>query len=54
MKNFIFSALALTAATITFVPSANAAETVDNIQSTRLEFLENQTKAVEDIQVTRL
>ncbi|MEL6470012.1 MAG: hypothetical protein AAFQ74_09810, partial [Cyanobacteria bacterium J06623_4] len=51
----LFSALALTAATVTFAPIANAAEIVTpSIQQRRLTFLENQTKAVEDIQATRL
>ena len=60
MKNLTiqqaFAALALTAATVAISPAANAAETkaVENLQSTRLEFLNSQTKAVDDIQATRL
>ena len=50
MKNLTiqqaFAALALTAATVAISPAANAAETkaVENLQSTRLEFLNSQTK----------
>ncbi|MGB7085672.1 MAG: hypothetical protein WBD47_08960, partial [Phormidesmis sp.] len=60
MKRQFFSALALTAATlatsVSLIPAATAAELKDtnNIQATRLEFLNNQTKAVDDIQSTRL
>ncbi|MGC1524514.1 MAG: hypothetical protein WA783_00550, partial [Phormidesmis sp.] len=55
MKNVLFSALALTAATFTFAPIASAAEVLPNsIQQRRLEFLDTQSKAVEDIQSTRL
>ena len=60
MKNNFFAALLLTAATIapivSLAPTAHAAESkaAQNIQSTRLEFLNNQTKSVKDIQSTRL
>lgn len=55
MKNFTaqqaFAALFLTA-TVAIAPAANASETksVDNIQSTRLEFLNNHSKSVDNIQ----
>ncbi len=53
MKTQFFSALALTAtlATAAIAPAANAAEAkaVTNIQATRLEFLNNQTKTVDKI-----
>lgn len=56
MKIQFLAALLLTAATVTFAPSANAAESkaVESIQSTRLEFLNNQTKAIDDVQSARL
>ena len=56
MKNLFFSALALSAATLTFAPVANAAEVLpsNSIQQRRLEFLDTQTKAVENIQEARL
>ena len=55
MKNAIFSVLALTAATLTFAPIANAAETLStSIQQRRLAFLDTQTKSVENVQATRL
>ncbi|MBX2863002.1 MAG: hypothetical protein KTR27_05565, partial [Leptolyngbyaceae cyanobacterium MAG.088] len=51
-----FTALLLTAATVAFAPSANAAEAkaVGNIQATRLEQLNNQSKSIKDIQSARL
>ena len=56
MKNLFVSALALSAATLTFAPVANAAEGLpsNSIQQRRLEFLDTQTKAVENIQSARL
>ena len=56
MKNLLFSTLALAATTLTFTPVANAAETLpsSSIQQRRLEFLDTQTKAVENIQEARL
>ena len=56
MKSLFFSALALSAATLTFAPVANAAETLpsSSIQQRRLEFLDTQTKAVDNIQEARL
>ena len=55
MKNLFFSVLALSAATLTFAPVANAAEDLpSSIQQRRLEFLETQTKAVDNIQDARL
>ena len=56
MKNLLFSALALAATTLTFTPVANAAEALpsSSIQQRRLEFLDTQTKDVEDIQQARL
>ncbi|MEL7226701.1 MAG: hypothetical protein AAGL17_18155, partial [Cyanobacteria bacterium J06576_12] len=55
MKNLFLSALALSAATLTFAPVANAAEVFpSSIQQRRLEFLDTQTKAVENIQEARL
>ena len=56
MKNLFFSALALSAATLTFAPVANATEVLpsSSIQQRRLEFLDTQTKAIENIQEARL
>ena len=55
MKSTLFSAFALAAATLTFAPVANAAELIPaSIQQRRLEFLETQTKAVDNIQDARL
>ena len=56
MKNQFFTALFLTAATVAFAPSANAAESkaADSSQATRLEQLNNQSKSIKDIQSTRL
>lgn len=55
MKNTILSAIAITAATLTFAPIASAAEIAPiSIQQRRIEFLETQTKAVENVQATRL
>ena len=55
MKNTLFSAFAIAAATLTFTPVANAAELIpSNIQKRRLEFLDTQIKAVENVQATHL
>ncbi|MEO1620491.1 MAG: hypothetical protein AAFU53_05580, partial [Cyanobacteria bacterium J06632_3] len=55
MKNLFFSALALSAATLAFAPVANAAESFpSSIQQRRLEFLDTQTKAIDNIQEVRL
>lgn len=56
MKNLLFSTLALAAATLTFTPVANAAEALPSasIQQRRIEFLDTQTKAVDNIQEARL
>ncbi len=56
MKNLLFSTLALTVATLTFAPVASAAEAfpASSLQQRRLEFLDTQTKAVDDVQATRL
>jgi hypothetical protein len=56
MKNLFFSTLALTVATLTFAPVANAAEVFPTAsqQQRRLEFLDTQTKAIDDVQATRL
>jgi len=55
MKNLLLSAIALSAATLTFAPVANAAEVFpSSVQQRRLEFLDTQSKAVGDIQKVRL
>ncbi len=55
MKHLFFSAIALSAAALAFAPVANAAEVLpSSIQQRRLEFLDTQTKAVENIQEARL
>lgn len=70
MKNQLLTALFLTAATLAIAPVANAAPTlqqsryevldrpgsksVENLQTTRLDHLNNQTKAIDSLQTTRL
>lgn len=55
MKTRFFSTLALTAAALTFSPAANAAEVVStSVQQRRLEVLDTQTKAVDNVQKVRL
>lgn len=60
MKNVNFSqtvaTLLLAAATVAIAPSATAAESkaVDDIQKTRLAFLNSQSKAIDNIQKHRI